>query len=133
MSRGFPRVRELGTIIQASFCLKIRPKDGSNVERKCSEEPKNSRFQSNWILNNFLLVKVMVILLRYIESLFIPCQDTFYLKSIDICNEKIEPNLEGSLFKICQLKSFSHFRNFACVDSRELAPADGTKSIIAII
>ena len=96
MSRGFPRVRGLGTIIQASFCQKIRPKDGSIVEREPSEEPKNSRFQSNWILNNFLLVKVMVILLRYMESLFIPCQDTFYLKSIDICNQNINPESDES-------------------------------------
>ena len=57
----------------------------------------------------------MVILLGYLESLFIHGQDAFYLKLIDICNQKIEPNLEWSL---CQLKSTLDFQNFACADSR---------------
>ena len=62
----------------------------------------------------------MVILLGYPESLFIRGQDAFYLKLIDICTQKIEPNLEGSLFEFCQLKSTSDFSNFARADSREL-------------
>ena len=61
----------------------------------------------------------MVILLGYLESLFIYGQDAFYLKLIDICNKKIEPNLEGLLFKFCQLKSTSDFLNFARADSRD--------------
>ena len=60
----------------------------------------------------------MVILLGYLESLFICGQDAFYLKLIDICTQKIEPNLEGSLFEFCQLKSTSDFSNFTCADSR---------------
>ena len=60
----------------------------------------------------------MVILLGYLESLFIRGQDAFYLKLIDICTQKIEPNLEGSLFEFCQLKSTTDFSNFACADSR---------------
>ena len=71
------------------------------------------RFQSNWILISLWLAKAMVILLGYLESLFIRGQDAFYLKLIDICNQKIEPNLEGSLFEFCQLKSTSDFSNFA--------------------
>ena len=64
----------------------------------------------------------MVILLGYLESLFIRGQDAFYLKLIDIRNEKIEPNLEGSLFEFCQLKSLSHFRDFAYADTRDKKP-----------
>ena len=66
----------------------------------------------------------MVILFGYLESLFIRGQDAFYLKLIDICNEKIEPNLEGSLFKFCQLKSTSDFSNFARADSRARGATD---------
>ena len=58
----------------------------------------------------------MVILLGYLENLF--GQDAFYLKLIDICNQKIKPNLEGSLFEFCQLKSTLDFSNFASADSR---------------
>ena len=37
----------------------------------------------------------MVILLGYLESLFIHGQDAFDLKSVDICYQKIEPNLDA--------------------------------------
>ena len=117
-SRAFPRVRGLETNIVRGYRQKIRPQEGSIFERELSEEPENFRFQSNWILNNLWLVKAMVILLGYLESLFIRGQDAFYLKLIDICNQKIEPNLEGSLFEFCQLKSTSDFSNFARTDSR---------------
>ena len=52
MLRVFPRVRRLGSNIEPGYRQKIRPQEGSISVRERSKEPKNLRFQSNWILNN---------------------------------------------------------------------------------
>lgn len=59
----FPRVRRLETNIEPGYRQKTRPQEGSIFLLEGSKEPKNWRFQSNWIQNNLLLVKAMVILL----------------------------------------------------------------------
>ena len=66
----------------------------------------------NWLflmINCSCLVRFTEILFNCVESSFIRCYNTFYLKVLAICIKKIYSNLSGSLFELGLPKRVSHF------------------------
>ena len=96
--RGFPH-----NILTAAE--KSRRKNKMGVSTK----PKKIENWSFLIVNCSFLVRSTEILFGCVESSFIRCSNTFYLKVLAICIKKIYSNCSGSLFEFGLPKRVWHF------------------------